>query len=207
MKSSQVSAADGPPGAENTAHEQVLFGRFILPDGSEHACRVIGLTVTGAEILSPFVPVPGAAVIANLEHFGRIEGVAGERIAGGFKIEFSLAGVERERFLSRQAWLRNKQPDKVHDNRQFSRRKLHGAGSRVTLPDGRQYPCEIIDVSLTGAGVSCDVMPGIGSKVYLGKMLGSVVRYIENGFAIEFLTAFGSDFLDDIIVDEPQLPR
>lgn len=207
MKTNQASMADGRPHMEIIPFGQVLFGRFTLPDRSEHACRVVGVSIAGAEILCPFVPKPGVAVTISLEHFGRIEGVAGEKTADGFKLEFSLAGAARERFLSRQAWLISKQSGGVQDDRQYNRRQLHGAHSLVILTDGRQFPCEIIDVSLTGAGVSCDVMPAIGSKVYLGKMLGSVVRYIENGFAIEFLTAFGSDFLADIIVDEPHRPR
>lgn len=207
MIASQANTVDGPRSTVNMPEGQVLFGRFVLPDRTEHACRVVGLDVTGAEMVSPYVPDPGVAVVANLEHFGRIEGVAGAKTAGGFNLVFSLVGADRDRFLSRQAWLRSKQPGIVEDNRQYSRRQLHGAHSRVVLSDGRQYSCQIIDVSLTGAGVSCAIMPAIGSKVYLGKMLGSVVRYIENGFAIEFLTAFGSDFLADIIVDEPRRPR
>jgi hypothetical protein len=189
---------------EPLPRSQILFGRIILPGGAEHACRAVALGVAGAELLCPFAPDPGMKLMVNLEHFGLVEGVSAAKTEGGFRIDFVLEGAARERFLARQAWLRSKQPGESQDNRQFSRRQLHGARSRVTVSDGRQYPCEIVDVSLTGAGVTCEVVPAIGSKVYLGKMLGSVVRYVDNGFAIEFLTAFGSDFLAEIIVDEPQ---
>lgn len=186
---------------------QLLFGRFMLPDHSEHACSVAGLTIEGAEIRSACLPEYGTSVIAYFEHFGRIEGVAKEATANGFRLEFSLTGARRDRFMARQAWLNDKYAVEVKDDRQYNRRQLNGASSRVTLSDGREYSCEIVDVSLTGVAVTSNVMPAIGSKVYIGKMLGSVVRYVDNGFAIEFLTAFGSDFLADIIVDEPNRPR
>lgn len=192
------------PDTEVVKTEQVLFGRFMLPDQSEHACSVVGLSVLGAEMRSAHLPTFGMPLIAYLEHFGRIEGFAREATVNGFRFEFSLTGARRERFLSRQAWLSTKLAGTAQDERLYNRRQLTGARSRVVLADGRDYPCEIIDVSLTGAAVASTVLPALGSKVYLGKMLGSVVRYLDNGFALEFLTAFGSDFLADLIVDDPR---
>ena len=189
---------------EDVKTEQVLFGRFMLPDQSEHACSVVGLSVKGAEIRAAHLPTYGMPLIAYLEHFGRIEGIAKEATVNGFRLEFALTGARRERFLSRQAWLGTKHAGAAQDVRLYNRRQLTGARSRVVLSDGRDYPCEIIDVSLTGAAVTSTVLPALGSKVYLGKMLGSVVRYLDNGFALEFLTAFGSDFLADLVVDEPR---
>jgi hypothetical protein len=54
------------------------------------------------------------------------------------------------------------------------------------LPDGRVYPCEVIDVSISGAAVKAEVLPALGTGLLLGKMHGRVVRYLENGVAIEF---------------------
>ena len=66
-----------------------------------------------------------------------------------------------------------------------------GAGAlpavQITLPDGRVYPCEILDISLSGAAVKVDVMPSLGTHLMLGKMRGRIVRYVESGIAIEFL--------------------
>ena len=56
-----------------------------------------------------------------------------------------------------------------------------------TLPDGRVYNCEVIDISISGAGIRTDILPAIGTFVMLGKMKGKVVRYLENGVAIEFM--------------------
>ena len=58
--------------------------------------------------------------------------------------------------------------------------------SQITLPDGRVYNCEVIDISVSGAGIVVEVMPSLGTYVMLGKMRGRVVRYLENGIGIEF---------------------
>ena len=55
------------------------------------------------------------------------------------------------------------------------------------MPDGREYNCEVVDISLSGAGIKVDVMPSLGTYIMLGKMRGRVVRYLENGVAIEFV--------------------
>lgn len=181
-----------------------LFGRFLLPDQSEHTCTVASMSVEGAEFRCPVLPPFGHIIIAYLEHIGRIECMAKEATADGFRVEFILGGARRERFGARLEWLASKQAGEVEDERNYNRRQLSGTQSRIILADGRAYSCEIIDVSLTGAAVAVDVLPAIGSNVYLGKMLGKVVRYLENGFALQFLTAFGSDFLADVLDDTPQ---
>jgi hypothetical protein len=48
------------------------------------------------------------------------------------------------------------------------------------------YPCEVVDVSLSGAAVRTEVIPALGTSILLGKMRGRVVRYLDSGVAIEF---------------------
>ena len=55
------------------------------------------------------------------------------------------------------------------------------------LPDGRAYPCEVIDISVASAAIKTDVMPGLGTFLMLGRMKGRVIRYLENGVVIEFV--------------------
>ena len=73
--------------------------------------------------------------------------------------------------------------------------------SAIVLIKTIEDVCETIKFinSLDGAAIVTSVSPALGSKVYVGKMLGEVVRYVENGLAIRFLTGFGSDLLADIV--------
>ena len=69
--------------------------------------------------------------------------------------------------------------------------------SQITLPDGREYFCEVIDISLSGAAVKVDVMPSLGTHILLGKMRGRVVRYLDNGIGIEFVRPLEKQQLDE----------
>ena len=68
--------------------------------------------------------------------------------------------------------------------------------SILHLVDGRQYPCRIIDLSLSGAAVEIEVKPAIGIQVTLGTMRGQVVRHFEDGLAIEFAVVQRPESLD-----------
>ena len=66
----------------------------------------------------------------------------------------------------------------------------------LKLPDGRQYQCRIIDLSLSGAAVEIEAKPELGTQVSLGTMRGTVVRHFEDGVAIEFATLQRHDTLE-----------
>jgi hypothetical protein len=159
----------------------------MLPDMSEHPCQVSGLAVHGATFLTSHVPPPGQAIVAYLEEFGRIEAVSGDAIPGGFKVNFALKGSRLERFEARLKWMAERQAGGGAENRRHPRFEPRESQSQITMPDGRVYYCEVIDISVSGAGIKVDVMPALGTYLMLGKMRGRVVRYLENGIAIEFV--------------------
>lgn len=179
----QAPVGQTPPGPAG----QTLFGRFMLPDTSEHPCQVHGISIDGAIFITARIPPTGQTIVAYLEELGRIEATSAEPVKGGFRVTFSLTGARRERFGTRLRWLAEKQHDGNAANRRHARYEPREARSQITLPDGREYPCEVMDISLSGAAVKVDVMPSLGTHVLLGKMRGRVVRYLETGIGIEFI--------------------
>lgn len=165
-----------------------LFGRFMLPDMSEHPCQVIGLTAEGATFLSEHVPPAGLPVVAYLEELGRVEALTADPVDGGFKIQFTLKGARLDKLESRIKWLNQKHKGSEAEGRRHARFEPRDSRSQITLPDGRVYTCEVLDISVSGAGIRVEVMPAIGTYVMLGKMRGRVVRYLEQGLAIEFVS-------------------
>jgi PilZ domain-containing protein len=168
-----------------TSH--ILFGRFMLPDTSEHACKVSGLSVEGAIFSSELSPPAGLPIVAYIETIGRIVGVSGDPTEGGFKVNFTLAGNRRERLASRLASLNTKGEEEESEPRRAQRFQLSDSSSQLCLPDGRVYACEVLDISLTGASVKTDILPTLGTCIVLGKMRGRIVRYTDQGIAIEFV--------------------
>ena len=171
---------------EQEQGQVVLFGRFMLPDMSEHPCQVANVNTDRAVFLTNLDVPAGVQVVAYIDELGRIEAQVAEPVPGGFGVNFSLTAARLERFKERLNWLKNKDQDGSIDHRQHTRFEPAEAKSHITLPDGRVYPCEVIDISLSGAAVSTEVMPSLGTYIMLGKMRGRVVRYIESGVAIEF---------------------
>jgi hypothetical protein len=172
------NASDGVPG--------VVFGRFMLPDMSEHACQVVDLDTSGATFLTSDVPPMNMAIVAYLEDLGRVEVTSKDVVQGGFRVVYAYTGARLERLLQRIEWVRERATGGA-DQRRHPRFEPRDKHSSIMLPDGRSYTCEVMDISVSGAAVKTDVMPSIGTYLMVGKMRGRVVRYLENGVAIEFV--------------------
>lgn len=164
----------------------IVFGRFMLPDMSEHACQVVDVTSQGATFLTEHVPESGQTLVAYLEDIGRVEAISTMPVQGGFRVDFTLQGSRLERLQQRIEWLKNRDPDD-ETGRRHARFEPTEKQSQISLPDGRVYNCEVIDISVSGAAIKTEVVPSVGTYLMLGKMRGRVVRYIEQGVAIEFV--------------------
>lgn len=180
-----VQSSSGLPALEPV--QQTLFGRFMLPDQSEHPCQVHGITIDGAIFVTEQVPPPGLSIVAYLEEVGRVEATTSDPVEGGLRVTFALTGARRDRFESRLRWLVEKQKGGSEEDRRHVRYEPTQKTSQITMPDGREYNCEVMDISLSGAAIKVEVMPSLGTYIMLGKMRGRVVRYLDNGIAIEFV--------------------
>jgi hypothetical protein len=164
----------------------IIFGRFMLPDMSEHACQVVDVTPEGATFMTADVPPMGQAVVAYLEEIGRVEAISATHVSGGFRVDFTLQGSRLERLQQRIKFLQERGPD-AQDSRRHARYEPSEKASQIALPDGRVYNCEVMDISVSGAAIKTEVVPSVGTYLMLGKMRGRVVRYLEHGVAIEFV--------------------
>jgi hypothetical protein len=190
MEQTAPNIALNPALSDETPGSHILFGRFMLPDTSEHPCQVTGLTVDGAIFATDRPPPVGLPIVAYIDTIGRVVGVSEDRVEGGFKVKFTVAGNRRDRLASRLRSLGQKpepELDEVDAPRRAVRFKISEKSSHLSLPDGRVYACEVTDISLTGAAVKTDIMPTLGTCVMLGKMRGRIIRYTEQGIAIEFV--------------------
>jgi len=158
----------------------------MLPDMSEHACQVVDITGKGATFVSSTVPPVRVNIVAYLEELGRVEVLAGQPVPGGFHVTYTATGSRLQRLQQRIEWLKQKNSGAA-ETRRHPRFEPKDKNSSVTLPDGRVYTCEVIDISISGAAIKTEVLPAIGTYVMLGKMKGRIVRYIDTGVAIEFV--------------------
>lgn len=186
-----VSAAKvhAPSVAERRSFQRVrvkIYGRFMLEDRSEYPCQVIEMSPGNMALRTERIGEPGERVIAYIDHIGRIEGVIVRTFQDGFAMTVLASERKREKLAAQLTWLANRHELDLPEDRRHERIAPRNPISVLHLVDGRQYPCRIIDLSLSGAAVEIEVKPAIGVQVTLGTMRGQIVRHFEDGVAIEF---------------------
>jgi hypothetical protein len=76
----------------------------------------------------------------------------------------------------------------AEERRRFQRVKVNLLG-RYMLPDRREFPCQVINMSPGGIAVVAPVVGAPGERViayvdHLGRLEGKIARAIDNGFAM-----------------------
>lgn len=182
----QDQSQDGPSRRMFQRVKVNLHGRLMLQDRSEHACQLLDMSPATATIFSEAMAREGERIVAYIDHIGRVEGHVVRTFDGGFAVDLNTSPRKREKLAAQLIWLANKHELDLPEDRRHERVAPKNAASILTLSDGRQYRCRIIDLSLSGAAIAISVRPAIGTLVNLSGMRGTVVRHFEEGIAIEF---------------------
>lgn len=163
-----------------------IFGRCMLSDGMEIPCQAVNISPGDVGLIAAYVPQMNEPVVLYLDHIGRLEGSVARLYDGGFALLLKTTVRGREKLIARIAWLQDHEHFGIPDMRRDERIEPKNKNSDIRLADGRSYPAEIIDISLSGAALSAEVRPALGSKVTVSGMQGVVVRHFAEGIAIEF---------------------
>ena len=76
----------------------------------------------------------------------------------------------------------------AEERRRFQRVRVHLLG-RYMLPDRREFPCQIINMSPGGLALLAPGIGNVGDRViayldHIGRVEGKITRIIDNGFAM-----------------------
>lgn len=164
----------------------MLHGRLMLSDRSEHLCKVVDMSPGSAFFSTEATAKIGERVIAYVDHIGRLEGKVARVRDDGFALELNTTQRKKSKLAAQLTWLANKHELDLPEDRRHERIEPRNPSGILTLDDGRQYRCRIIDLSVSGAAVEINVRPALGTQVTLGNMRGQVVRHFEDGIAVEF---------------------
>lgn len=188
-----------PSRAERRNFQRVrvkIYGRFMLEDRTEHAGQVVDMSPGNVAFRTDRSGAAGEKVIAYIDHIGRVEGVITRTLPDGFAMTVIASDRKKDKLAAQLTWLANKHELDLPEDRRHERVAPRNPISALQLIDGRQYPCRIIDLSLSGAALEIEVKPAIGVQVTLGTMRGQVVRHFEDGVAIEFAVIQRPESLD-----------
>ncbi|MET0709944.1 MAG: PilZ domain-containing protein, partial [Tardiphaga sp.] len=176
-----------------------LLGRYMLQDHREFPCQVVNMSPGGLAMYAPGIGTVGERVIAYLDHIGRVEGRITRLIDNGFAMTVSATPRKRDKLAAQLTWLANRQILNLPEDRRHDRIVPRNPIALLTLEDGIQMTCRIVDLSLSGAAISAEKRPPLDSMVSLGLVQSRVVRYLEDGFALEFVHEQLAETLEDSV--------
>jgi hypothetical protein len=193
-----------PLSQERRRHQRVridLLGRLMLEDRLEYPCRITDMSPGGMAVIAKTPGQIGERVIAYVDHLGRLEGKITRQFEGGFAMSIAATPRKRDKLAAQLTWLANRQILNLPEDRRHGRIVPRKPLTQLILPNGTNIACGVIDMSLSGAAVAVppSQLPPMGALVTVGKTPGRVVRYIENGFAIEFTRMQHPDFLEESV--------
>ncbi|MDB5601869.1 MAG: PilZ protein [Xanthobacteraceae bacterium] len=184
-----------------------LAGRYMLGskrdaqgNRREFACRALNMSPQIMLLAAPVVAPVGERVIAHLDQFGKLEGVITRLLERGFIMNLSGSEEEQAKRAAKLIWLENHKNHDVNDVRKHGRIVPRNPYSTLVLPDGQTMTCLVIDMSVSGAAVSADIMPEIGMPLALGKVVGRVRRQFAEGFAIQFVETQDLETMEERLI-------
>jgi hypothetical protein len=146
--------------------------------------------------ISPFRMIIDVAVVGTVgdrltsffPDFGKLDGRISDITASSFLFELEIPKAMRENLANKLTWLEKKQKEpSIPDLRDDARIIPASPHSILTLADGSIQPCFVIDMSVSGAAVSSQMQPEIGTPLAVGACIGRVVRLLPDGFAVKFI--------------------
>ncbi|MEQ1616434.1 MAG: PilZ domain-containing protein [Hyphomicrobiaceae bacterium] len=174
-----------------------LLGRFMRSDKNEYPCRVHNMSIGDAAFSAAVQVEPGERIVAYLDQIGGIEGTVARVIEGGFAVKIAASQHKQEKLAAQITWLINRAELEGIDARRTGHERIASSDQPtiLKLESGEEYEAKLLDVSISGASVTTDFKPSLGSEVMLGKLRALVVRHHGEGVGVQFLDIQNPDAL------------
>jgi len=168
-----------------------LGARFLTEDHREGAGHVINMSAGGVYIASDLSVRLREEVVVYVDAIGRMEGRVVRVTEEGFAVHFAATTLKRERIAEKLTWEWNRDQLHLGEERKYERVATHQPTQFFTS-DGRELPCTVLDMSMSGLSIEVAARPPLGEIVTIGSMRGRVVRHHDRGIGIEFLTQYAA---------------
>ncbi len=170
-------------------------GHYTLPNWYDprgklrtFACRTTRVSPYRMLVDVPVTGKVGDYLTSYFRDFGKLDGHISDTSPRCFLLELDVNYATRERLANKLTWLEgNLRDPETLDQREHQRMIPAQPRSTLTLADGTILECTIIDMSVTGAAVSAEVQPEVGTPLAIGACVGRVIRVFHDGFAVQFV--------------------
>ena len=185
---------------------QYSFDKWYDSQGKlkKYACRMVGISPHEMVLIVPVIGRAGAGVAVECEEFGELAGTVGQTASRGFTVKIKATDAERAKLAGKIAYHEKLNKQEIVDKRKHKRLVPNNPLSTLILADGSSQRCFVIDMSVSGAAVSAEILPEVGMPLAVGKIVGRVVRHINGGFAVKFVETQGLNMLERMIIQPPK---
>lgn len=189
-------------------HLANMPGRYYLEkwrapeDGqvTSFACRIQRISPRMMTLSAPVGGTVGDWVTTHFDEFGVLRGQITRALGFGFVMSLKMRDADRAKLASKVLWFERRRNFEVSDLRRHRRIVPRNPQSTLILADGSTLPCFVIDMSISGAAVSANIVPRIGMPMALGTVVGRIVRILDPGFALEFVETLDVDDLEHRLI-------
>ena len=192
------------PGVKLAVAGQYTLPNWYDPQGKLRifACRTNRISPYEMMVDVPVVGKVGDYLTSYFPDFGKLEGRISDTSRGCFLLELDMDDARREKLFNKLTWLEAKLKDPTIPELRKAGPRIVPANSQstLTLADGANHPCFIIDMSVGGAAVVAQLQPPIGAPLAIGVCVGRVVRHFSTGFAVKFAERQNQNDLERLLI-------
>jgi hypothetical protein len=109
---------------------------------------------------------------------------------------------ERDRLAAKIEWLESYKNHDAQDQRADGRTVPANPYSKMVLSDGSVETCLVLDLSVSGAAISADTVPEVGTVLAIGRVVGRVVRHFVGGFGVQFVERQNPHMVEAMVIRE-----
>ncbi|WOI52512.1 PilZ domain-containing protein [Parvularcula sp. LCG005] len=171
-----------------------LPARLLIQGMPERSGRVVRMARGGVLVEGVHDAADNASVVLYLETGERFEGTL--RQVGRDVVSIAVRRSEKKhsnlwRYLDEKyggsSPIRPVSERQERRQRGAERIKADVPRTLCTLPDGRQIPARVMDISLSGMAIAMDHVAEIDDIIAIGKVKARIIRRTDKGYGCEIL--------------------
>ena len=166
-----------------------LAGRYQVGDGNEFGCEIRDISPLGFAIKGSKSGRVGQCCTANVVHVGIIEGVVVHVDRETLTLGIIALPIRIQRLARQLRWHFKRLMVQAPDRRASDRIEMKGVVASLKTTDGRDYPCEVFDISDGGAALHLGpnaLYVWVDQPIVFDRRPGRVLRHFPGGVVIRF---------------------
>jgi len=184
--------------ARSAQAEDVLTGRVLLSNGDEYSCIARNVSIQSAELTVASTISTGQVVVCYFDQVGILPGRAIATTSTGFVVAFQIKPTRRDRITAQLEWWTKTRNEATELRRAPRIVPLH-KDVEVRLGEQIVLAGTVLNISMSGAAIRLGTRDGpfVGARVRVGERFATVVRLLDDGIAVQFITPFTSENFDE----------